>query len=78
MKTKTTKKTADDYKIIKKYDVVNISGIEKLIVPVSKGNLIKYYVNNKQLFQLLNETHISVGHGGRNCVEYELNLNIKI
>jgi hypothetical protein len=35
MKTKTTKKTADDYKLIKNYDVVNISRIEKLVVLVS-------------------------------------------
>jgi hypothetical protein len=63
MKTKITKKTVDDYKLIKKYDVINISGIEKLVVPVSEGNLIKYYVYNEQLFQLLNEIHISVVHG---------------
>lgn len=50
-----------------------ISEIEKLILPISTGSLIKYYVNNEQLFQILNETHIvSVKHGGRNRIEYEL------
>jgi len=76
VKIKTTKNTADDYKLIKKYDV-NISGIEKLVVLVSEGNLIKYYVYNDQLFQFLNETHVFVKHGGRNRIEYELNLKYK-
>lgn len=57
--------------------MVNISGIEKLEVSVAEGNLIKYYVYNEQLFQTLNETHVSIGHGGRNCMEYELNLKYK-
>lgn len=36
-----------------------------------------YYVYNEQLFPLINEKHISVGHGGKNRMEYELNLKYK-
>jgi hypothetical protein len=53
MKTKITKNTTNDCKLIKKYDV-NISGIENLVVPVSEGKLIKFYVYYEQLFQLHN------------------------
>jgi len=54
----------------KKYDVIQISEVEKLIFPVTKGNTIKY----KYLFNIINEVHLSIGHGDRNRMEYEIKI----
>lgn len=51
-----------------------ISEIEKLILIIYAGSLMKYYVNNERVFHILNETHnlISMEHGDINHMEYEL------
>jgi len=53
--------------------------MEKLIVPVSnEGNDLKwYYVFNEELFNIIHDTHLIIGHGGRNRMEYELNKKYK-
>ncbi|CAI6360566.1 unnamed protein product [Macrosiphum euphorbiae] len=52
--------------------------MEKLIVPVSnEGNDLKYYVFNEELFNIIHDTHLTIGHGGRNRMEYELNKKYK-
>jgi hypothetical protein len=45
--------------------VLKVSDVNKLIVPVSENNKIKYYV------------HLSIGHGGRNRMEHEVNTKYK-
>lgn len=60
--------------LLKKYDVIQISEEEKLIVPVTEGNTIKYYV---QLFNIIHEVHLSIGHGGRNRMENGINMKFK-
>jgi len=48
---------------MKKYDIMTVLGEEKLIMPITAGgNCAKLYA--------LNEVF---GHGGRNCMEYEIN-----
>jgi len=44
---------------------------------VSEGNDFKYYVFNEELFNIINDTHLAIGHGGRNRMEYELNKKYK-
>jgi len=61
---------------LKKYDVITVSNVEKLIVPVSEGNDFKYYIFNEELFNIINYTHLTIGHVGRNRMEYELNKKI--
>lgn len=51
--------------------------MEKLIVPVSKGNGFKYYVFNEELFNVIYDAHLTIGHGERNRMEYELNKKYK-
>lgn len=66
------------HKLLKKYDVITVSDMEKLIVPVSnEGNDLKYYVFNEELFNIIHDTHLTIGHGGRNRMEYELNKKYK-
>jgi len=65
------------HKLLKKYDVITLSDVEKLIVPVSKGNDFKYYVFNEELFNVIHDIHLTIGHGGRNRMEYELNKKYK-
>jgi hypothetical protein len=45
--------------------VLKISDVNKLIVPVSENNKIKYYVQ------------LSIGHGERNRMEHEVNTKYK-
>lgn len=48
----------------------------KCIVPVTEVNRIKYYVHNGQLFNIINEVHLSVGHGGRNRMKHVINIKL--
>jgi len=60
------KKEAIHYRRIKRYDILTIGGEEKLIAPVNEDNgEIKYYACYEDLFNILEETHVAVGHGGR-------------
>jgi hypothetical protein len=45
--------------------VLKVSNVNKLIVPVYENNKIKYYI------------HLSIGHGGRNRMEHEINTKYK-
>lgn len=46
-KSKTSKKTPEDYQRLKRFDIMTVGDTEKLIVPV-KDNLVKYYVSNNE------------------------------
>lgn len=63
-------KSSKDYRRIKKYDVINIGGVKKLILPLSEANKdIKYYVRDEEIFYLIHEEHSGCGHGGRDRTE---------
>jgi hypothetical protein len=57
--------------------VLKVSDVNKLIVPVFENNEIKYYVNNEELFDVIHKVHLSIGNGGRNRMEYEINTKYK-
>lgn len=60
------KKKAVHYRRINRYDILTIGGEEKLIAPIKEENgEIKYYVCYDDLFNILEETHLAIGHGGR-------------
>lgn len=67
----------NDYKLLKRYDIMNVSNIDKLIVPVTDPNTIKYYVYNEELYNIIHDVHLQTGHGGRNRMEHELNAKYK-
>ena len=61
------KKEPKDNQLLKRYDDVQIGNVEKLIYPVAEGRTsIKYYVQIEDIFNVIHETHVSIGHGGRN------------
>lgn len=76
-KSKESHKIPEDYQRLRRFDVMTVGEIEKLIVPVKDNDIIRYYVKNKEIFKILHETHLAVGHGGRNRMEKELNMNYK-
>ena len=72
------KKEARDYSLSKRYDVMQISNIDKLIYPVVEGNTtIRYYATKEEIFDILNEAHIDTGHGGRNRMYKEVQKKYK-
>lgn len=72
------KKESVDYRRLKKYDVIEVHGKEKLIAPVTGENsVILYYVHAEEVFDLLHDTHLKIGHGGRTRMEKELQAKYK-
>jgi hypothetical protein len=71
------KNELNDYKLLKKYDVLKISDVNKLIVPVSENNEVIYYVHNEELFDVIYKVHLSIGHGERNRMKHEVNTKYK-
>lgn len=61
-----TKKTSLDYRRLKRYDILTVGTITKLIVPLhrSNNNEVKYFVHNDEIFDILKTAHIETGHGG--------------
>jgi hypothetical protein len=57
--------------------VLKVSDVNKLVVPVSENNEIKYYVHNEKLFDIIHKVHLSIRHGERNRIEYEVNTKYK-
>lgn len=65
-KKPTTKKTPEDYQRLARFDVVKIETSEKLAVPVKNlGDPIIYYAHMEEMFEIIHECHIVIGHGGR-------------
>ncbi|XP_059174975.1 KRAB-A domain-containing protein 2-like [Physella acuta] len=66
-------KSSVDYRRLRKYDILEVEGEERLIVPITEdSSALLYYVHTDELFDLLNETHLKIGHGGRTRMEKEL------
>lgn len=59
------------------YDVLKISDINKLIVPVFENNEIKNYVHNEDLFVVIHDVHLSIGRGACYRMEHEVNTKYK-
>ncbi|XP_036623150.1 KRAB-A domain-containing protein 2 [Trichosurus vulpecula] len=67
------KKSSRDYRRVAKYDVITIHGTEKLIEAAhGQQDRIRYYVHKEELFDILHDTHLSIGHGGRTRMLKEL------
>lgn len=67
-KNKSAGKTPRDYYLLNRYDVITIADEEKLIAPITgdSSKPLKYFVNADDVFTILRETHLQIGHGGRN------------
>jgi hypothetical protein len=63
---------------LKRYDILNIGGEEKLTVPLSAEKTeIMYSVTFDELLNVIHEAHIAVGYDGRTRMIKELNGKYK-
>jgi len=63
---------------LNKFKIINIGGEEKLIAPVEKGSTnLLYYVKNDELYDILNEIHLNIGHGGKHRMMAEIKKKYK-
>lgn len=57
---------------------MKVGNVEKLIFPVSKDSSnVRFYVYFEELFTIIHEVHLSIGHGGRNRMLKELQKKYK-
>lgn len=71
-------KDGNDYRFLKRYDIIEENGVTKLVSPVSKQeSMIKYFVYDEELFELLDDAHIITGHGGRDRMVKHLKSKYK-
>lgn len=61
-------KIPSDYRVLKRFDVVSVQGIEKLISPVLEDGNVRYYAKNTELFDILYEAHLEIGHKARDAM----------
>ncbi|XP_049742807.1 SCAN domain-containing protein 3 [Elephas maximus indicus] len=72
------KKESVDYRRLARFDVILVQGNEKLIEAVNEETgKIRYYLHSEDLFDILHDTHLSIGHGGRTRMEKELQAKYK-
>ncbi|KAL3272515.1 hypothetical protein HHI36_013991 [Cryptolaemus montrouzieri] len=58
-------KESNDLRFLKRYDVIEVNSISKLIHLVTEQENLKYYVFDEELYEVLFEAHTLTGHGGR-------------
>lgn len=69
------RKESRDYRLMKRFDVLEVQGVSKLISPLTEeNNDIKYFVHDDELFDILMENHIAIGHKSRDCMMQKLKL----
>jgi hypothetical protein len=67
-----------DYRRLKRCNILNIGGEDKTYsVIIYRKTEILYYVTFDELFNVIHEAHIAVGHGGRTRMIKELNCKYK-
>uniref|UniRef100_A0A8D2CWV1 SCAN domain containing 3 n=1 Tax=Sciurus vulgaris TaxID=55149 RepID=A0A8D2CWV1_SCIVU len=72
------KKESVDYRRLARFDVILVHGKEKLIEAINgETDKIRYYSHSEDLFDILHDTHLSIGHGGRTRMEKELQAKYK-
>ena len=72
------KKEPKDYQLLKRYDVVQIGNTVKFIYPVAeRSSLIKYYVEKEDIFDVMHDAHLAIGHGGRSRMIKETQTKYK-
>jgi hypothetical protein len=63
---------------LNKFEIINIGGEEKLIALVKKGSYnLLYYVKNDEFYDILNEIHLNIDHGGKHRMMAEIKKKFK-
>nr|XP_025842280.1 SCAN domain-containing protein 3 [Vulpes vulpes] len=72
------RKESVDYRRLARFDVTLVQGNEKLIEAINgETDKVRYYLHSEELFDILHDTHLSIGHGGRTRMEKELQAKYK-
>lgn len=72
------KKTALMYRRLKRFDVLKTGNDEKLITPVAEGSTkFVFYVKNEEMYDILHNTHLKIGHGGKHKMFAEVKKKYK-
>ena len=72
------KKVPRHYWLLKRYDIMVVQQKPKLIHPIKEGcTTVQFYVPDSELFDVLHQTHVSIGHGGRDRLIKELSPKYK-
>lgn len=61
-------KSQKQYRRLKRFKVINICGIRKL---VTRQEPMKYYLYVDEIFDIIEAAHVAVGHGGRDRLKNE-------
>lgn len=65
--------TSLDYRRIKRYDILSIGDVEKLIKKRSTNDdEIKYFCHIDELYEIIHKAHIDTGHKRTRCMDKEL------
>ena len=58
---------------------MEVGGIEKLVFPVNgEDQSVQYYVDVEEIFDIINDTHMTIGYGGRSRMIKELQKKVEI
>ncbi|XP_026811263.1 KRAB-A domain-containing protein 2-like [Rhopalosiphum maidis] len=64
------------YRILKRYDLITIREENKLILLLLEGNTnILYYITNENIYDVLHDVYLSIGHGGKHRMNAEVKKN---
>ncbi|XP_031332774.1 KRAB-A domain-containing protein 2-like [Photinus pyralis] len=61
----TDKKTPLQQRRLKRFSVIDIGGVKKLVAARERNENIKYYLTVDELYDVIDAAHVAVGHGGR-------------
>uniref|UniRef100_A0A1B6DP93 Integrase zinc-binding domain-containing protein n=1 Tax=Clastoptera arizonana TaxID=38151 RepID=A0A1B6DP93_9HEMI len=61
----TDKKTPLQQRCLKRFGVIDIGGVKKLVAAGERNEDIKYYLTVDELYDVIDAAHGAVGHGGR-------------
>lgn len=75
-RTNYNRKTSSQYRELKRFEVLQIAGIKKLIAKRAnvKDENFKFYVTAEKLYDVIEAAHEASGHGGRDRVVKETSL----
>ena len=69
-KAKSTKnKITLQYRRVSRFDVLVIGDTKRL---VARGEKVKYFLPMEEIFDVIESSHISIGHGGRDRMKQEI------
>lgn len=68
---RTEKKTSLQQRRLKRFNVLEIGGIKKLVARNDGNENIKYYLSADEVYDVIYAAHVAVGHGGRDRMSAE-------